>query len=339
MIIDIDKSKLKRDYIINPLKFNKTRCEKPFKEDLEYLYLELNMSVSDLLSYFNKTNRGLIEKWLKEYNIHKSSDLKVKARQRTKFNKYGDENYNNRNEFIKTCQQKYAVNNVFQSDVIKEKSKQTKIKKYGNEKYINMNKIKEIKLSKYGDINYNNVNKRKQTNLIKFGTVSNSQTQEFKNLWKNKEWANIIKQKIYNTKKRNNTFNSSKSEQESFQLVQRYFPNAISQYYSEKYPFNCDIYIPETDLYIELNYHWTHGYNQSNFHCHCPFDSKNSEHLQCLKFLQEKNSPFYNIAINVWTVRDVTKRNWAKEHNLNWIEFFTQDEFNKWFEQYSKIHK
>ena len=202
-----------------------------------------------------------------------------------------------------------------------------------------MEKIKETKFNKYGDINYNNAIKRKQTNLIKFGTVSNSQTQEFKDLWKNKEWANIIKQKIYNTKKRNKTFNSSKLEQESFQLVQRYFPNAISQFYSEKYPFNCDIYIPETNLYIELNYHWTHGYNKSIFHCHCPFDSKNTEHLQCLKFLQEKNSPFYSIAINVWTVRDVAKRNCAKEHNLNWIEFFTQDEFNKWFEQYNKTHK
>lgn len=124
MIIDIDKSKLKRDYITNPLKFNKTRCEKPFKEDLKYLYIELNMSVSDLLSYFNKTNHGLIEKWLKEYNIHKSSDLKVKARQRTKFSKYGNENYNNRNKFIKTCQQKYDVNNVFQSNIIKEKTNQ-----------------------------------------------------------------------------------------------------------------------------------------------------------------------------------------------------------------------
>ena len=44
----IDKSKLKRDYITNPLK----RGEIPFKEDIEYLYIELNIvkTVKDVTS-------------------------------------------------------------------------------------------------------------------------------------------------------------------------------------------------------------------------------------------------------------------------------------------------
>ena len=33
----------------------------------------------------------------------------------------------------------------------------------------------------------------------------------------------------------------------------------IRQYKSDLYPFACDFYIPSLDLYIECNYHWTHG--------------------------------------------------------------------------------
>ena len=35
-----------------------------------------------------------------------------------------------------------------------------------------------------------------------------------------------------------------------------------------------------------------------------------------------QTSDFYHNAIETWTIRDVKKRNFAKEHNLNWVEFF-----------------
>lgn len=44
-----------------------------------------------------------------------------------------------------------------------------------------------------------------------------------------------------------------------------------------------------------------------------------------------KKSKFYENAINVWTQRDVRKRNVAKENNLNWLEFFSLKEFNNWY--------
>lgn len=35
----------------------------------------------------------------------------------------------------------------------------------------------------------------------------------------------------------------------------------------------------------------------------------------------------------MWTKNDVRKRKAAKKNNLNWIEFFTMDEFMSWFEK------
>ena len=42
---------------------------------------------------------------------------------------------------------------------------------------------------------------------------------------------------------------------------------------------------------------------------------------------------FYKIAIEVWTIRDVSKRNIAKLNNLYWIEFFNLEDFNLWFKE------
>ena len=38
---------------------------------------------------------------------------------------------------------------------------------------------------------------------------------------------------------------------------------------------------------------------------------------------KSKNSKFYNIAINTWTVRDPYKRKIAMEYNLNYLEIWS----------------
>ena len=93
-----------------------------------------------------------------------------------------------------------------------------------------------------------------------------------------------------------------------------------------KYPFNCDFYIPELDLYIECNFHWTHG--------HKPFD-KDDEYCKKQLFnwkFKAENSQFYKNAINTWTVRDVNKRKIAQENKLNYIEFWNLNEIKTWLE-------
>ena len=152
-------------------------------------------------------------------------------------------------------------------------------------------------------------NSRKLNILRKFGTVEN------------------FKQKEYQTKKLHHSFNISREEGKVFNLLFQKFSDTLTQYKSEKYPFNCDFYIPSKDLYIELNFHWTHGYH--------PFNKNNQEDLRTLEKWKERSlvSKFYKNAIETWTIRNVRKREIAKANNLNYLEFFNMQEFMSWFEK------
>lgn len=120
--------------------------------------------------------------------------------------------------------------------------------------------------------------------------------------------------KEYITRKKNNSFNKSKVEEDLYTqlLIENKDKTIYRQYKDDRYPYYCDFYILEDDLFIELNNHWTHGGKPYN-----PTD------IDCQKQLQEwqekaKTSKFFENAIQTWTVRDVQKQKCAKEHNLNY---------------------
>lgn len=133
----------------------------------------------------------------------------------------------------------------------------------------------------------------------------------------------------------NGTINTSKSETSGFKKLQEVFgeDNVVRYYYDNRYPYECDAYIKSLDLFIEFNYHWTHGKH--------PFDINNLEDLQVLdlwksrqqlyinsKGKEKKNS--YYIAENVWTNKDVEKLNCFKNNNLNYLIFYREKDFNEW---------
>ena len=113
----------------------------------------------------------------------------VKKRNSTKLEKYGDENYCNKERAKETCMKKYGKksyletdeckqssllkygvkDNVFQSEEIKKKSKITKLEKYGDENYCNRDKMKQTIFSLYGVDNVSKCDiikdKKKQTSL------------------------------------------------------------------------------------------------------------------------------------------------------------------------------
>lgn len=113
------------------------------------------------------------------------------------------------------------------------------------------------------------------------------------------EWI----RKCHDTRKKNKTFSTSKSEDTIYSLLINKFgeKNVRRQYQSEEYPFQCDFYIRSTKTYIECNFSWTHG---SVF-----YDPNNSTHIQQLNIWKHKaeTSDFYKNAIYTWTVRDVNK--------------------------------
>jgi len=87
---------------------------------------------------------------IKKYNIYtciKCSYIKNKL---TKKEKYGDENFNNREKNNKTIKDKYGVENIFQLKEVKNKSKETKKDLYGDENFVNTDKTKQTNLNKYG---------------------------------------------------------------------------------------------------------------------------------------------------------------------------------------------
>ena len=249
---------------------------------------------------------GSYEKYIEHY--------KKQYKERTK-----DKPIININKAKQTCLEKYGVDNYTKTEEYKIKSKQTCIERYGVDNYTKTEeykiKSKQTKLQKYCNEKFTNIEKHKKTCLEKYGVDNISKTEEYKQ--KIKLQQKEIQEKIYNTKKKNNSFNSSKIEVQFEDYLKENNINYKKQYKSELYPFNCDFYLPEKDLYIEINAHWTHGGH--------PFDYTSKEDQLKLETWKQKRTNFYDNAIQIWTKRDVLKRETAKKNNLNYLEVFSNN--------------
>ncbi len=146
--------------------------------------------------------------------------------------------------------------------------------------------------------------------------------------------------KRYITKKKNGTLNTSKEENIDYLKIKEIYPNTLPQYMDKsRYPFACDLYISELDLFIEINDCWTHGIE--------PFDKTNKEHINIVldwfkksKELNHKGNLklFYKNAIYVWTNLDPRKLSIAKQNNLNFLNIYPKDRPNL-LELISTFHK
>ena len=233
----------------------------------------------------------------------------------------------------KSISEKYNVENISQLESIKKKKEETSLKHFGTKNPMQIKNIKDkcfknrnvnsasIKMKDWwkqlpNELKQEIVKKRKQTNLERYGvnTIFELETPD----WKLKR---------YLTKKKNNTFTISNQENKIYKLLQQKFIDTKRQYKSEKYPFSCDFYIPSLDLYIEYQGHWSHGKH--------PFKNI-SDDLKILNIWKEKAkiSKFYKNAIDVWIRRDPKKREIALQNRLNWLEFFTIEEFMNWYDSY-----
>ncbi len=249
-------------------------------------------SYSKSKEYVNKCKNTCLERYgVSSYT--KTKDCKDKIA-KTNLDKYGNicslHGSEIEEEVKKTNLEKYGAENVFASDEIKEKIKQTNKERYGVE---NPMQNKNIKL------------KSVLTMLDRYGVEVLTQIPEI---------SKIIQEKRFETQKLHNTFNTSSPEEKCYILLSNIFDNIIRQYKSEKYPYRCDFYIPDLDLYIEYQGNWTHGNH--------PFNENNIDDLNTINKWKLKNTRYYNSAINTWTKRDPEKRKIAKINNLNYIEFW-----------------
>lgn len=235
-----------------------------------------------------------------------------------------------RAKVIQTCNEKYGCDNISQVNEIIEKKKQTKLDRYGDTGYHNIEKMKQTNLQRYGcESVFSNESvknkiqetirkiygvdnpfqseiikdKIKQTNIRLYNCEHNMQSEE-------------IREKAYKTKKKNKTFNTSCAEIELTKWFKDNNIDILTQYKCDRYPYMCDFYLPKYDLFIEIQGSWTHGGH--------PFDKNNNNDIKILHKWISKNTEYYNRAIEVWTKRDVEKRQIAQKNNLNFVEIFSK---------------
>lgn len=152
--------------------------------------------------------------------------------------------------------------------------------------------------------------KTKKTNLKRYGKTNPAK-------------SDIVKQKIKNTIFNKHLINFSKTRLDlsmkeiktKGSKIEQLFYNKLSDFTilynacSDDYPYLCDFYIKEFDLYIELNITWTHF----NHYYNKTLDKN------ILDQLIHKSNNYYNGAIHTWTSKDIEKRDCAIKNNLNFV--------------------
>lgn len=263
-----------------------------------------------------------------------ASDEKKQKIKETSLKRYGVDNPHKSDQIIEktrnTCLERYGVLNGGGTPEAIKKIKQTKLERYGDENFVNIEKCKKTKFEKYGNSNYNNMTKNIETCKTKYNVEYWFQSIEYKS--NIKEYQRRARQ----TKSKNNTLVDSKLESIAYNLLKKYFSDIKCQWKDdEKYPYNCDFYIPEIDTWIEIQGFVTHGPEK--------FNENNFEHLEKVSILKQKNNehktPNKNLYFEIlkcWTELDVKKRNIAKINNLNYKEFWNIEQLKEWLLQYEK---
>ena len=321
-------------YALNKLKdfvdCKNESCTKKVTRNIWTIHTPLLSFCCEKCRYESSLFRNAVKTAVLSFSEEKKQ-LKVQRRKQTCKEQYGDENYTNREQAIETCKERYdGAINVFQVKEIKDKCSDTKLLKYGNTHYNNAKKISQT----YSNKPQNEIDLKTEQQRISYkektGFDFPMQNPVVKKKFSDKIQETLIK--INATKKKRGTFNSSSSEKLIFEHLCKLFPNDVEQQYlSDKYPFNCDFYIKSLDLYIECNFHWTHG---GHF-----FDASNLDDQAKVQKWKDKGTKFYDNAIKTWTVRDLKKCQTALDNSLNYLVFWSMQEFLNWIQQLPEVNK
>ena len=274
------------------------------RETVIFHYITSNKSQKQCADIFG-ISQGMFCHLLKTYDIHKDTALHVALIKQSKLEKYGNENYNNRDKAKQTCITKYGVDNPFKDvEHIKESWRTT----LGVDHPMHRDDIKNRVLQQHDYTS--SCAKAKQTWLDKYGVDNPAKLKD-------------VQRKGIETKIQNGVFDSPHSsniERRLEKILKRRFDVVVSHYrdvrYSREsgYQFECDFYIPSIDLFIELNAHPTHGKH--------PYNHSNPVDVSRAKVLQESTRSWDNVEYETWVVRDTEKYICAKSNGLNYIVLY-----------------
>lgn len=211
--------------------------------------------------------------------------------------------------------EKYGVDNPFKLDEFQVAAAETRKEKYGTPNYTQSDDYKQSADAIQAKI--------AETNLRFYGVTHPNKLpfmrQHLSMLAKQN--SPMVSNKIYETKRQNGTFNTSSVEEHV-----KDFSGFESQYNKDaRYPYLCDFYDRNRDLFIEVNASWTHGYHW--------YDVENDANT-CKKWnAKSKKSEYYANALDVFTKRDVEKRKCARVNNLNYVTLWDSDgmDADLWF--------
>lgn len=252
-----------------------------------------------------------------------------------------------KNKVITTTQEKYGVDHYLQITNVQEKShsyearqkavikiKQTWNDKYGMHPMQTENckeKLKATNQKLYGkdwivESDYFK-NKVKENSIKNYGTNWPNQSEQVKQSVKQKNLEKYgVDHYMKDPNKRKNTYKAiskHSTEQECYDYLCTLYKDVKRNYKSDKYPYKCDFYISEKDMYIELHLFIVHGGHK--------FDPiKDSDKLALLQE-KAKTSNFYKRYIDIWTKIDPMKLETAKKNKLNYLVFYSKQDFYNYF--------
>lgn len=160
--------------------------------------------------------------------------------------------------------------------------------------------------------------KARQASIERYGVPHPNMREEFRQEVSKRMSSARVQQQSLATKKRNGTLTTSSSEDAVYELlcdyVNQHGMTVVRQYRDEKrYPFAVDFYIPERDLFIELNGSWSHGGHWYES------DREMDQKIVQTWLKKGKKSKYYRVALETWTKRDVRKREAARQAELNYV--------------------
>lgn len=162
----------------------------------------------------------------------------------------------------------------------------------------------------------------RETSLRRYGVASHAQTEERRRNQSRRMLDPRHQERINAAKRANNSFQSSRPEEELYLLLKCHFGknDVLREYHEPRYPYRCDFYIPSRDLFIELNGTWTHGGHW--------FQESSKDDRQLVKKWQNKGTPYYEAAVVQWCERDAAKRSTAGAGHLNYATFWNSSTLN-----------
>lgn len=267
--------------------------------------------------YTNANKRPFMRKHLSQVMKKNAPMIAAKSR-KTCLEKYGVEYYGQIAEARKaqsermhgnldvflaktraTMQKRYGVNYSWESATLRGKAQATMRERYGSPCYVQSDEYKE-RLDSIMD-------KVRQTNMSRYGVPVYTQSDEYK------QNVNDIQSRIIVTKRQNGVLNTSTVEKHI-----KAFSGFESQYNKDaRYPYLCDFYDRDRDLFIEVNASWTHGHHWYN---------AEEDADICKKWkAKTRDSKYYANALEVFTKRDVEKRECARKNNLNYVTLWDSD--------------